>query len=94
MASPAFRIPLIFPNVRKLKGGAINAVCPICGSSYEARNSRSRFCSAPCRAKYARRRAGRQRELLAQQTEAIFLGADPVVLRELAERARRLIGSV
>lgn len=72
----------------------MNAVCPICKNPYEARNSRSRFCSAPCRAKNTRQRAERQRELLAQQTEAIILGADPVVLRELAERARRLLESV
>lgn len=72
----------------------MNAICAICKKPYDARHAtRSRFCSAACRSKHARQRTERQRELLAQQTEAIIHGADPAVIHALAERARRLLSS-
>ena len=73
----------------------MNAVCAICKDPYEARHTtRSRFCSDACRAKHARQRAERQRELLTQQSEAIIHGADPAILAALAREAQRLLERV
>lgn len=69
----------------------MNAVCETCRSAYEARNCRSRFCSDVCRAKNTRQQIRRERKILAAQTEAITLGADPAVLAALAREAQRLL---
>jgi hypothetical protein len=72
--------------------------CEHCRTDYTAYNGRSRFCSGACRVgayKEAQaRRVAALRELLAEQTAALDSGADPIVLAELARRAKRLLDGV
>ena len=77
--------------------------CVLCRTDYEAKRLGSMYCRPACKHRAMRQRhaaaqeladarAAQVEELLARQTQALAVGADPAILSALSREATALLG--